>query len=122
MRSIAETIPTFVIQLLEINQQSLTIGGNLLPRVRWVHEGRVLDLVVDVLVLVERERPAQADVDDDADAPHVQRAVVALVAQHFRSCPQSKHIFKIFKLQILDENYQDKPAFRRPTAGTTSRR
>ena len=63
-----------------------TIGRDLLPRIRRVHEGGVLDLIVDVLVLVERERAAQAHVHDHADAPHVERAVVPLVAQHFRSC------------------------------------
>lgn len=49
-----------------------------------VHEGRVGDLLSDVLVLVEGERAAQAHVHDDAHGPHVQRAVVAVVADHLR--------------------------------------
>lgn len=48
----------------------------------WVHEGGVGDLLSDVLVLVEGERAAQADVRDDAHGPHVQRAVVAAAADH----------------------------------------
>lgn len=48
----------------------------------WVHEGSVGDLLSDVLVLVEGERAAQADVHDDAHRPHVQRAVVAAAADH----------------------------------------
>lgn len=43
-----------------------------------------MDLVVDVFVLVKWKRPAQADVHDDANRPHVQRAVVALVEQNLR--------------------------------------
>lgn len=66
-------------------QASLTLLWDLLPGVGRVHEGGVLDLVVDVLVLVEGKRPAQADVDDDAHRPHVQRAVVAFVPQDFGS-------------------------------------
>lgn len=61
---------------------TLTLLWDLLPGVGRVHEGGVLDLVVDVLVLVEGKRPAQADVDDDADRPHVQRSVVSFAAQH----------------------------------------
>jgi len=63
-------------------QQQLTVSGDLPPGVGWVHEGSVVDLVGDVLVLVEGEGAAQADVHDDAHRPHVQRAVVALGAQH----------------------------------------
>ena len=47
-----------------------------------VHEGRVLDLLVDVLVLVEGERAREAHVDDHARRPHVQAPVVPLVAEH----------------------------------------
>lgn len=63
-------------------QSPPTFLGDLLPGVGWVHEGSVLDLILDLLILVEGERPAQADVDDDAHRPHVQRAVVAFAAQH----------------------------------------
>lgn len=49
-----------------------------------VHEGRVGDLLLDVLVLVEGERAAQAHVHDDAYGPHVQGAVVAVAADHLR--------------------------------------
>lgn len=62
----------------------VTIAGDLLPGVRGIHEGRVVDLVVDVLVFVERERPTQAHVHDDADRPHVKGAVVTLVQQNLR--------------------------------------
>lgn len=54
-------------------------GGPSLPR---VHEGGVGDLLSDVLILIERERAAQAHVHDDAHGPHVQRAVVAVAADH----------------------------------------
>lgn len=37
-----------------------TFLGNFLPGVRGVHEGRVLDLIVDVFILVEGKRPAEA--------------------------------------------------------------
>ena len=67
------------------SESSLTLLWDLLPGVGWVHEGGVLDLVVDVLVFVEGERPAQTDVDDDADWPHVQRSVVAFAAKHLWS-------------------------------------
>lgn len=49
-----------------------------------VHEGRVGDLLLDVLVLVEGERAAQAHVHDDAHRPHVQSAVVAAAPDHLR--------------------------------------
>ena len=67
---------------LPVVLRAYTVGGDLLPGVGRVHEGGVVDLVVDVLVLVEGEGAAQADVHDDAHRPHVQRAVVALVEQH----------------------------------------
>ena len=59
-----------------------TSGRDAAPRAGRVHEGSVLDLVFDVLILVEGERAAEADVHDHAHRPHVQRAVVALVEQH----------------------------------------
>lgn len=40
----------------------LTVRGHLLPGIRRVHELSVLDLVVDVLVLIERECTGQAKV------------------------------------------------------------
>lgn len=49
-----------------------TITGDLFPGVWRVHEGSVVDLVVDILVLIERECPTQADVHNDTDRPHVQ--------------------------------------------------
>ena len=49
---------------------------------RRIHEGGVLYLFVDVLVLIERECSRERDVDDDPSAPHVQGPVVALVTQH----------------------------------------
>ena len=64
----------------------LTLLTDLLPGVWRVHEGCVLYLVVDVFVLVEGEGAAERDVRDHADGPHVQRAVVALVAEHLWGC------------------------------------
>ena len=61
-----------------------TITGDLFPGVWRVHEGSVVDLVVDILVLIERECPTQADVHNDTDRPHVQWAVVTLVQQNLR--------------------------------------
>lgn len=49
-----------------------------------VHERRVGDLLLDVLFLVERKRAAQTHVHDDAQRPHVQRAVVTAAADHLR--------------------------------------
>ena len=37
-----------------------------------LHEGGVLDLLVDILVLIERESAGEGDVDDHTSAPHVQ--------------------------------------------------
>ena len=51
---------------------------------RGIHEGCVLDLFMDVLVLIEGECAREGDVDDDPGAPHVQGPVVALVPQHLR--------------------------------------
>ena len=58
------------------------MAGDLLPGVRRVHEGGVLDLLVDVFIFVEGERARQADVDDHPRGPHVQAAVVPFVAEH----------------------------------------
>ena len=59
-----------------------TVRGNLLPRIGRIHEGGVLNLIVYVLVFVEGERTTQTDVNDDADAPHVQRTVVTFISQY----------------------------------------
>lgn len=75
---------------------------------RRVHEGSVLDLIIDIFIFVKRECPAEAaaktkqtrlrlkevtpqtfhgvhlllpDVDDDTHRPHVQRAVVSFVPE-----------------------------------------
>lgn len=58
----------------------LTIRRDFFPRVRWVHEGSVLYLLVDIFVFVEWEGSTEADINDDSDAPHVQRPVVPFVA------------------------------------------
>lgn len=59
-----------------------TITGDLFPGVGGVHEGCVVDLVVDIFVLIKRECPTQADVHDDTHRPHVKWTVVALVQQN----------------------------------------
>ena len=38
-----------------------------------LHEGGILDLFIDVLVLVEGEGAREGDVDNHPSAPHVQR-------------------------------------------------
>lgn len=58
----------------------LTIRRDFFPRVRWVHEGSVLYLLVDIFVFVEWEGSTEADVHDHSDAPHVQGPVVPFVA------------------------------------------
>jgi hypothetical protein len=72
-----ETFATFHLQ--QISDDVDGFAGDLFPRLGRVHEAGVLDLLVDVFVLVERERAGQAHVDDHARRPHVQAAVVALV-------------------------------------------
>ena len=52
---------------------------------RRIHEGGVLYLFVDVLVLIERECSRERDVDDDPSAPHVEGPVVSLVTEHLGS-------------------------------------
>ena len=52
---------------------------------RRIHEGGVLDLFVDILVLIERECSRERDVDDDPSAPHVEGPVVSLVTEHLGS-------------------------------------
>ena len=58
------------------------MAGDLLPRMGRVHEGGVLDLLIDVLILVEGERAREAHIDDHTRRPHVQAPVVPLVAKH----------------------------------------
>ena len=58
-----------VCHLQEVPDEVDGLRGDLLPGVRWIHEGRVLDLLPDVLVLVERER---------AGKTHLQRKFVAV--------------------------------------------
>lgn len=48
-----------------------TFWSNFLPWVGRVHEGSILDLVMDVLILIEWECSTEADVDNDANTPHV---------------------------------------------------
>ena len=67
--------------LQKIIDQINGLGRYFLPRMRRIHEGGILYLFVDVLVLIERECSRERDVDDDPSAPHVQGPVVALVTQ-----------------------------------------
>ena len=68
--------------LQEVADEVDGLAGDLLPRMGRVHEGRVLDLLVDVLILVEGERARETHVDDHARRPHIQAPVVPLVAEH----------------------------------------
>lgn len=61
-----------------------TVRRDLFPGVRRVHESGVVDLIIDVLIFVEGERPAQTDIHYHSDGPHVQRAIVTLVEENFR--------------------------------------
>ena len=56
--------------------------ANACPRLGRVHELSVLDLVLDVNILVERELARQRHVDDHAQGPHVQGPVEALLLQY----------------------------------------
>lgn len=64
----------------------LTFRGDGAPRLRWIHEGSVLDLLRDVLVFVEGERARQRHVNYHAHRPHVQGAIVAFIAEYFWCC------------------------------------
>lgn len=68
-----------------VSLQPPTFARDFLPGVGRVHEGSVLDLVINVLVLIKGEGATQTHIDDDTYWPHVQRAVVAFTAQHLRS-------------------------------------
>ena len=71
--------------LQQVSDQLYGILMDFLPRMRRIHEGGVLYLFVDILVLIERECSRERDVDDDPSAPHVEGPVVALVTQHLGS-------------------------------------
>ena len=58
--------------LEEVGDELYGLGADLLPGIGRVHEGGVLDLLVDVLILVEWEGAGERDVNDDTRAPHVQ--------------------------------------------------
>jgi len=72
------------LHLQEVCDQLNGLGGDLLPRVRRVHEGGILDLFIDILVLIEGEGAGEGHVDDHPGAPHVQRPVISFVPQHLR--------------------------------------
>lgn len=69
------------LHLQQVRDQIDGLRRDLLPRMRGVHEGGVLDLFVDVLVFVEGKGSGEGDVDDDAAGPHVQGSVVSLVSE-----------------------------------------
>ena len=71
--------------LQQVSDQLYGILMDFLPRMRRIHEGGVLDLFVDILVLIERECSRERDIDDDSSAPHVEGPVVALVPEHLWS-------------------------------------
>ena len=71
--------------LQQVSDQLYGILMDFLPRMRRIHEGGVLDLFVDILVLIERECSRERDVDDDPSAPHVEGPVVSLVTEHLGS-------------------------------------
>ena len=67
---------------------------------RGIHEGCVLDLFMDVLVLIEGECAREGDVDDDPGAPHVQGPVVPLIPQHLHQGQ-----FNVLSMNILSMKY-----------------
>lgn len=69
--------------------EELTVLCDFFPRVWWVHESCILDLVINVLIFVEGEGAREGDVRNHSNRPHVQGPVVTLVAQDLRSCKDS---------------------------------
>lgn len=59
----------------------VTFRRDLFPRVRRVHEGGVMDLIVDVFIFIEREGSAQTNVHDHTNWPHVQGPIITLVQE-----------------------------------------
>lgn len=52
-------------------REEITFMRNLLPGIGWIHEGCVLDLIVDIFIFIKREGATQAHIDDDPNRPHV---------------------------------------------------
>ena len=53
-----------------------------------LHEGGVLDLLVDILVLIERESSGERDIDDHTSAPHVQGPeVIKILFENHKKYP-----------------------------------
>ncbi len=96
----------------------LTLWGDCFPGVWRVHESSVLDLVMNVFILIKGEGSTETDIDDDTHWPHVQRAVVALVAKHLRGevrwgtyhrTPKRLLTNNTCKTEITQLHLQDKP-------------
>lgn len=95
-----------------------TLWGHCFPGVGWVHESSILDLIMNVFILIKRERSTETDIDDHTHGPHVQRAVVALVPKHLRGevrrgsyhrTPKRLLTNNTCKTEITQLHLQDKP-------------
>jgi len=54
------------------------------PWMRRIHECRILDLFMNILILIERKSSRKWHIYDDPSTPHIQGPVVALVTQDLR--------------------------------------
>lgn len=82
-QTLVDRVPLALLHLQQVVDEVDRRRGDFLPGIRRIHKRGVLDLIVDVLVLVEGKSSAQRNVNDYTDRPHVQRAVVAFVAENF---------------------------------------
>jgi len=64
----------------------LTIWRNFLPGIWWIHERRVLNLFIDVFILIEGKGPTKANIHNNTNAPHIQRAIVTLITKNLGGC------------------------------------
>ena len=64
----------------------LTIWRNFLPGIWRIHECRVLNLFIDVFILIEGKGPTKANIHNNTNAPHIQRAIVTLITKNLGGC------------------------------------
>lgn len=63
----------------------ITFMRDFFPRVGWIHESSILDLVMYVFIFIEWKGTAEAYINYNTHRPHIQRSVVAFIPQHFWS-------------------------------------